>query len=162
MRLQPRRALTRGPSSLASAVDHRQSRRLIFGEDRIDDLVERLAAHHLVDLVKGQVDPMIGDPALRKIVGADALRSVAAAALPLSPGGTGAGAGLPLHLVKTRAQNLERSRLVLVLGFLVLLNDNEPGRQMGNPYSAVGRVDRLAARTARPKDVDAQILLVDP
>ena len=43
----------------------------------VDDLVQ-VAVHDRVDLVQRQVDPVIGDAALRKIVRADALAAVAA------------------------------------------------------------------------------------
>src|SRR5688500_9418790 len=49
----------------------RQELRLMIGDQRRDDLVE-LAKHHPVELVERQVDPVIRDAALRKIVGADA------------------------------------------------------------------------------------------
>src|SRR5271155_2152402 len=49
-----------------------------------------------------------------------------------------------------------------MLGFLVLLNDDEPSRQMGDPYRTVGRIDRLTARPAGAENIDAQILVVDP
>src|SRR5579864_1663478 len=54
-----------------------QSRRLVVGQEGIDELIERLAAQHLVDLVEGQIDPVVGDAALREVVGADALGAVA-------------------------------------------------------------------------------------
>src|SRR5208283_4713957 len=104
---------------------------------------------------KGQIDAMVGHPALRKIVGADALRSIATADLALALRGARAVARLPLHLVEARAQDLQRLRLVLVLRFLVLLDDDETGRQVGDPHGAVGCVDRLTTRSARAEDIDA-------
>ena len=61
----------------------------VGGGQRVDDLVERLAGHDFVDLVKGQVDAVIGDAALREVIGADALGAVAAADLALAIGGAG-------------------------------------------------------------------------
>ena len=58
----------------------------MFGGQRLDDLVERLAVEHLVELVERQVDAVVGDPPLRKIVGADALGAVAGADLPAPRG----------------------------------------------------------------------------
>ena len=55
--------------------------RLVLGDQRLDDLVERLARDHLVELVEGQVDAVVGDAVLREIVGADALGAVAGADL---------------------------------------------------------------------------------
>ena len=56
-------------------VHGRQLRRLVIGDQRLDQLVQRFAGDHLVELVERQVDAVVGDPALREIVGADALRS---------------------------------------------------------------------------------------
>ena len=63
-----------------SVADIGQQLRLVVGDQRLDDLVE-LAHHHPVELVERQVDAVVGDPPLRKIVGADALRAVARADL---------------------------------------------------------------------------------
>ena len=49
--------------------------------ERVDQLVERVARHDLVELVEGQVDAVVGHPALREVVGADALGAVARADL---------------------------------------------------------------------------------
>lgn len=57
----------------ALALHGRQSGCLVLGEDRVDDLVKRFPGHDLVYLVKGQIDPMIGNPPLRKVIGPDAL-----------------------------------------------------------------------------------------
>src|SRR5205814_6128364 len=97
------------------------------------------------------VDTVVGHPPLREIVGADALGAVARADLALAVGGARRRQSLPLRLIKPGAQHLQGARLVLVLRFLVLLNDDEPGRQMRDPDRAVSRVDRLAARPAGAK-----------
>jgi hypothetical protein len=49
---------------------------LVFTDERFDHLVQ-LTRHHLVELVEGEVDAVIGDPPLGKIVGADTLGAVA-------------------------------------------------------------------------------------
>jgi len=103
-----------------------EPRRLVLGEEGVDDFVEGFAAHHFVDLVERQADAVVGDAALREVVGADALRTVAAADLALAVGGAGSLARPPLHVVNARAQHFERLRLVLVLRFLVLLDHDEP------------------------------------
>ena len=61
----------------------REQLRLVVGDQRVDHLVE-LAHHHAVELVERQVDAVVGQPPLRKIVGADALRAVARADLQFS------------------------------------------------------------------------------
>ena len=48
-----------------------------------------------------------------------------------------------------------------MLRLLVLLDDDEAGRQVGDADRAVGGVDRLAAGAGRAVDVDPQILVVD-
>ena len=83
---------SRSPISRSASARSRHStsarrRRLILGDQRVDDLVQRLARHHLVDLVERQVDAVVGDAALRKIIGADALGAVAGADLALALGG---------------------------------------------------------------------------
>src|SRR5882724_13407175 len=93
--------------------------RLIVLRQRFDDRIET-AVHHLVELVQRQPDAMVGQPVLRKIVGADLFTSVAGPhhAPPLR-----AQRGLLLlqfHLVKPRAQHALRFRPVLDLRLLVL------------------------------------------
>src|SRR5690606_38314751 len=61
----------------------RQTFRLVMRDQCVDDLVEGGALHHLVELVDGQVDAVLGAAALREVVGADALRPVAGADLAL-------------------------------------------------------------------------------
>src|SRR5262245_30055659 len=51
---------------------------LVLGGERVEDLVQ-LAVHDAVDLVEREVDAVIGDAALREVVGADALGAVARA-----------------------------------------------------------------------------------
>ena len=65
----------------------RQQFGLVLGHQRVDDLVQRLAFHHLRQLVQRQIDAVIGDAALRKIIGADAFGAVAGADLPAPLGG---------------------------------------------------------------------------
>ncbi len=57
---------------------------MIVGDERFDQLIERLAGHHLLDLVHRKVDAVVGDAALGEVVGADALGAVAAADLALA------------------------------------------------------------------------------
>ena len=47
-------------------------------DQRIDDVVN-LPFHHSVQLIDREIDPVIRQPPLRKIVGADALAAIAAA-----------------------------------------------------------------------------------
>ena len=56
-------------------------RGLMLGGQRVDQFAQRFAGDHLRQLVERQVDAVIGDAALREIVGADALGAVAGADL---------------------------------------------------------------------------------
>ena len=55
--------------------------RLMLGDQRIDQLIERFAFEHQIKLVQRQPDAVVGDAPLREIIGADALRAVAGADL---------------------------------------------------------------------------------
>src|SRR6516225_2163361 len=48
-----------------------------------------------------------------------------------------------------------------MLRLLVLLNDNQSGRDVRDAHRAIGRIDRLSARPAGAKNVNTQILFVD-
>ena len=71
-------------AATASGAFGRQQLGLVLGDQRVDDLVQRLALHHLGQIVERQVDAVVGDAALREIVGADALGAVARADLVLA------------------------------------------------------------------------------
>ena len=92
---------------------------------------------------------MVGDAALRKVVGADALGAVAAADQRFALGGNLAVRFLLLFVLDARGQHAHCLRLVLVLRAAVLAFDHGAGRQMGDAHGGVGLVDVLAARTAR-------------
>src|SRR5277367_4052440 len=55
--------------------------RLALGGKRIDNVVETFAVHDPVERIERQIDAMVGQPPLRKIIGADSLRPVAGADL---------------------------------------------------------------------------------
>ena len=78
-----RGARQRRPGRSRSRVEVGEPRRLVGGGERRQHLVE-VALHHLVELVERQADAMVGQPALREVVGADPLRPVAAADLALA------------------------------------------------------------------------------
>ena len=67
--------------SMTFLLHRRELRRLMLGDQHVDQLVQGLALDHLVELMQRQADAMIGHAALRKIIGADALRAVAGADL---------------------------------------------------------------------------------
>ena len=39
----------------------------MLADQRIDDLVQSLARHHLIELIKGQFDAVVGDAACGKL-----------------------------------------------------------------------------------------------
>jgi hypothetical protein len=59
------------------------------------------------------------------------------------------------------ATHVHRLELVLQLGLLILLADDESRGQMCDAHRGVGRVHTLSARTRRAEDVDAEILVFD-
>src|SRR5204863_5117416 len=116
-------------SRITVLVHRRQRARLMLGDECVDQLVERSAFEHLLELVQRQADAMIGDASLREIVGADALRAVAGADLVLALCGPRIRRFLPLLLVEPGAQNLHGEAAVLMLRFL-RRDDDEAGRQV--------------------------------
>ena len=125
-----------------------QLRFQVGGRERVDHRVQ-VTVDHLVQVVRLVADPVVGDPVLREVVGADPLRPVDGADLGLA---LGRGLRVRLRLGRgeqPRAQHAQRLLLVLELALLVLAGDHDAGRQVGDPHRRVGRVDRLAARAAR-------------
>src|SRR5690242_7500369 len=104
---------------------------------------------------------MVGHESLRKIVGPDPLRAIARTDHRFASTGALVRQSLSFHFEQAGSQHLQRLRLVLVLRLLVLLDDYEAGRKVGDPDRAVSRVDGLAAGTRRAIDVDAEVLIVD-
>src|SRR5207342_2972546 len=111
----------RAPAERSSRLfcERRQLLGLVLGGERVKQLVE-LTVHDALDLVQGQIDPVVGDAALWEVVGADALRAVARADQRLASRG-----GLRLllaHLLvaDARGQHAERLLPVLVLRARVL------------------------------------------
>ena len=110
-----------------------------------------------VDLVERQVDAVVGDPALRKVVGADALAE--RSPLPISDLRVAACllcCSLHLLVVDARGQHGHRLRLVLVLRAIVLALDHDAGRQVRDAHRGIGLVDVLAAGAGRAEGIDAQ------
>src|SRR5580693_2930004 len=97
---------TSRPHVPSASFNSSQPCSLILGQNCVDDLVQRLPAHHLVYFIEGEIDAVVGNSPLREIIGADPLRPVAAADLALPLGGACAVACLPFQVVKARAKNL--------------------------------------------------------
>ena len=78
----------------------RQQLGLMLGDQRVDDLAQRLALDDLRQLVEREIDAVVGHAALREIVGADALGAVAGADLAAALGGARGVLLLPLGVVE--------------------------------------------------------------
>ena len=100
---------------------------------------------------------MVGDAALRKIVGAYALGTVAAAYQAFACRGRLGVLLLNLRVLDARREHAHRLCLVLVLRAAVLAFNHYPGRQVGEAHRRIGFVDVLAARTGGAERVDAQV-----
>ena len=137
-----------------------QLRGQVRGGQRVDHRVE-VSVDDLVEVVGLVADPVIGDPVLREVVGAHALRPVHGAdlAAPLRAG-LRVGVGLGLRQ-QPRAQHAQGLLLVLQLALLVLAGHHDPGRQVGDPHRRVGRVHALPAGPGGPEHVDLDVVVVD-
>src|SRR4051794_9517697 len=114
----------RGPASRPSGRGclRLQAPALLVGLESCRELVQ-LALEDRIEVVRGQLDAVIGDPALAVVVRADLLGAVAGAALRAAVGGE---LGLLLGdraLVQARAKHAHRLLAVLQLGLLVLHRD---------------------------------------
>src|SRR4029079_15740962 len=86
----------------------------VFSRQRLGEVVE-LALQEPVELVDGQLDAVVGDPALGEVVGADLLGPLARPDLRVAGGVTLGALALELALVEARANDPHRllSRLPL-------------------------------------------------
>src|SRR5262245_33957265 len=138
----------------------RELLRAVLLLERIDELVQ-VAVHHIRQLVEREVDAMVRDASLRKVVGADALRTVAASHLQH--------AGLRLRgllLLLFRGeqaclQQRHRTRAVLVLRALILALDHDAGRKVRDADSGFRLVHVLSAGARGAVRVDAQVHGID-
>src|ERR1700733_10291400 len=146
--------------SLIRIGEGREAGSLIFLGQSTDDFIH-LAEQHAVDLVKRKIDAVIGDTALRKIEGADALAAIPRADLAAAIGRARRMQAGALLLVKPGTQDLHGLGAVLVLASLFLHRDHDAARNMRDPDRAFRLVDVLAAGTGGPIYIDAQIAFVD-
>src|ERR1700688_188831 len=104
---------------------------------------------------------MIGDAALREIIGADALGTVAGADLLATIPRARRVDALAFGVVDAGAQDVHRGCTVLVLRAAVLHADHDAGRNVGDADRGFGLVDVLAAGALRAHGLDAQIVVLD-
>src|SRR6476469_1880871 len=114
------RALLTERPAISSGVLGGELGGLMLGGERVDDLAQRLALHDLRQLVEGEIDAMLGDAALREIVGADAFGTVTGADLAAAFGGARGFQLLPLEIVQPGPQHGERLRAVAMLRAIFL------------------------------------------
>src|SRR4051812_24983596 len=128
---RPRQCAALARSSSGFFGELRELLGLLLGGERVDDLVE-LTFHDAVDLVEREVDAVVGDPALREVIGANPLGAVARADEGLARRG-GLGLLLALLLVADLGlQHAQRLLAVLMLRAGILALDHDAGRQMGD------------------------------
>src|SRR4051812_3925639 len=129
--------------------------------ERLDQRPD-VAAEHAVDVVESEPDAVVGDAALREVVGADLRRAVARADLRLAHARALRFLLGDPRVEQSRAQHLHRLELVLELRLLVLLADDDAARDVRDAHRGVGRVDALPARPRGAEDVDPEVLVLDP
>src|SRR4029077_5192254 len=133
----PPRAERRAPST-------RERELALLGVQRIGELVE-LALKDVVELVHGQLDPVIRDAVLGEVVRADLFGAFPSADLRTARRVELLALPFELALVEARAEYAHRLVLVLKLRLLVLHRDDNAGRQVRDANRGVRRVDGLPA-----------------
>src|SRR5262249_13990073 len=107
--------------------------------------------------VQRQVDAVVGQAALWKIIRTDALAAVAGADLQAARLGLGRGLLRALLVEQARLEQRQRAGAVLVLAALVLALDDDAGRQVRDADRRVGLVDVLAASAGGAERVDLEV-----
>ena len=106
-----------------------------------------VAGNDLVELVQGQIDAVIGEPALRKVVGADAFTAVARTDQRAAMVGRHLIGFAVAFVLDAREQHLHRLVAVAMLRAIVLTLRHDAGRQVRDAHRRLGLVDVLSART---------------
>src|SRR5437764_391703 len=132
----------------------------IRGRQRLGELVE-LALEDPVELVNRELDPVVREPVLGEVVGADFLRALAGTNLRVAGRVELRSLPLELPLVEARAQHAHRLLPVLQLRLLVLHRDDDPSRKVRDADGGVGRIDGLASRPGRTVDVNLELVWID-
>ena len=107
------------------------------------------------------MDPVVGEPPLWEIIGADSFGAIAGTNLGAPIRGALGVAFLALRVVDLGTQERHGAGAVLVLRTLVLHEDNRGRRQMGDADRGFGLVDMLAAGALRAHRIDLQVRFVD-
>ena len=133
---------------------------LVGSGQGINDLVD-IAVHNLVDLIKGQADPVVGDTALGEIIGADALIAHTGAHLAAAHTGNFRFKPFLLDLIELGGQHPHTLFPVLLLAALFLAGYHNTGGLVDQANSGAGFVNMLAAGTGCPVDLHFNIGGVD-
>src|SRR5258705_9121502 len=104
---------------------------------------------------------MIGDAALRKIIGADAFRAITRPDLLAPIRRARRVDALAFGVVDAGAQDVHRRGAVLMLRAAVLHVDDDAGRDVGDADRGFGLVDVLAAGALRAHGLDPQVIALD-
>ena len=98
------------------------------------DHIAQVALHDAQEFVKREVDSVVGEAPLRKVVGTDAVRSVATADEAFALGSVFGGTFRAVFFLDTCGQHPQRLRLVAVLAAAILALSHDTGGQMGDAY----------------------------
>src|SRR6056297_129719 len=104
----------------------------------------QIAVHHLVKLVQREIDAVVSEPALRKVVGAYPVRAIAGADQVAALLRLLRACGILCGAVQPGVQQRHGARPVLVLGTLVLALDHDSRWNMRDAHRGVGLVDVLS------------------
>src|SRR5690606_4521948 len=96
------------------------------------DQLLQSSVHDLGQLVEREIDAMVGDPALREIVSADAFGTIARADLELARASLGLLALVALSGGQAGFEQRQGARAILVLRAFVLALDHDAGRQVSD------------------------------
>ena len=121
----------------------------------------QVAGQDVVELVERQVDAVIGQPVVGKVVGADALAAVAGADQRSPFVGPRCVLLLPLQFVEPRFQHAQGLGEILVLAFFILALHDQARFVMRQPDGGGRFVDVLAAGAAGAENVLAIIVRLD-
>src|SRR5205807_99684 len=116
-----------------------------------------LAFHKPVQVVKSEPDAVVGDAILRKVVSADFFFAAAGSDLTPAMGRVFLRFFTLFGFEQTRAQNIERFLLVLLLAPPVLAADDCASRNMQNLHRRISRVYALAAWSAGAANFNAKL-----
>ena len=106
-----------------------------------------VAIEKIIEIISGHIDAVIGDAALREIIGANTFAAIASAYLAFTCLRLFGVLFLYHGVEQARPQDFHCLDFVFELGFFVLTGNNKACRQVSDAYSRIGCVDALAAVT---------------